>query len=126
MSEADGIDDAVDGAMRTGLMVAGRIGEQLARMREEEQRTIAAAEEHRVDGPSSRTGSTRPQHAPHTQRPPAAPAGTVDGRCGGPGTLRGSSGAVEPLGHPAGCSLSGPGFHETVISTPASCSRMFR
>ena len=47
MSEADGVDDAVDGAMRTGLMVAGRIGEQLARMHEEEQRTIAAAEEQR-------------------------------------------------------------------------------
>jgi colicin import membrane protein len=41
------MDDAVDGAMRTGLMVASRIGEQLARMREEEQRNIAAAEEHR-------------------------------------------------------------------------------
>ncbi|QDG87084.1 hypothetical protein [Pseudarthrobacter sp. NIBRBAC000502770] len=48
MSEADGMDDAVDGAMRTGLMVASRIGEQLARMREEEQRNIAAAEEHRA------------------------------------------------------------------------------
>jgi hypothetical protein len=48
MSEADGIDDTVDGAMRTGLMVAGRIGEQLARMREEEQRRIATAEEHRA------------------------------------------------------------------------------
>ena len=48
MSEADGMDDAVDGAMRTGLMVAGRIGEQLARMREQDQRTIAAAEEHRA------------------------------------------------------------------------------
>jgi colicin import membrane protein len=48
MSEADGMDDAVNGAMRTGLMVAARIGEQLARMREEEQRTIAAAEEHRT------------------------------------------------------------------------------
>ena len=48
MSEADGIDDAVEGALRTGLMVAGRIGEQLARMREEEQRTIAAAEEQRA------------------------------------------------------------------------------
>jgi len=30
--------------MRTGLMVAARIGEQLARMHEQEQRTIAAAE----------------------------------------------------------------------------------
>jgi len=48
MSESDGMDDAVDGAMRTGLMVAGRIGDQLARMHEEEQRTIAAAEEHRA------------------------------------------------------------------------------
>lgn len=48
MSEADGMDEAVDGAMRTGLMVAARIGEQLARMREEEQRTIAAAEEQRA------------------------------------------------------------------------------
>ncbi|MHA7224233.1 hypothetical protein ACX80S_18290 [Arthrobacter sp. RHLT1-20] len=48
MSEADGMDDAVDGAMRTGLMVAGRIGEQLARMREEDQRNIAAAEEQRA------------------------------------------------------------------------------
>jgi hypothetical protein len=46
MSEADGMEDAVDGAMRTGLMVASRIGEQLAR--EEEQRNIAAAEEHRA------------------------------------------------------------------------------
>jgi hypothetical protein len=48
MSEADGMEDAVDGAMRTGLMVAARIGEQLARMREEEQRNIAAAEAHRA------------------------------------------------------------------------------
>jgi hypothetical protein len=48
MSESDGIDDAVDGAMRTGLMVAGRIGEQLARMHEQEQHTIAAAEEQRA------------------------------------------------------------------------------
>jgi hypothetical protein len=48
MSEADGMDDAVDGAMRTGLMVASRIGEQLAKMWEDEQRTIAAAEEHRA------------------------------------------------------------------------------
>jgi hypothetical protein len=48
MSEADGMDEAVDGAMRNGLMVAARIGEQLARMREEEQRNIAAAEEQRA------------------------------------------------------------------------------
>lgn len=48
MSEADGMEDAVDGAMRTGLMVASRIGEQLARMREQEQRAIAATEEQRA------------------------------------------------------------------------------
>jgi hypothetical protein len=48
MSEADGMEDAVDGAMRTGLMVAARIGEQLARRREQEQRTIATAEEQRA------------------------------------------------------------------------------
>ena len=48
MSEADGMEDAVDGAMRTGLMVAARIGEQLARMREQDQRTITAAEEQRA------------------------------------------------------------------------------
>ena len=48
MSEADGMEDAVNGAMRTGLMVAARIGEQLARMREQEQRTIAAAGEQRA------------------------------------------------------------------------------
>jgi colicin import membrane protein len=48
MSEADGMEDAVDSAMRTGLMVAARIGEQLARMREEDQRSIAAAEERRT------------------------------------------------------------------------------
>jgi hypothetical protein len=48
VSEADGMEDAVDGAMGTGLMVAARIGEQLARMREQEQRTIAAAEEQRA------------------------------------------------------------------------------
>ncbi|MCZ2404917.1 hypothetical protein IV498_17525 [Paenarthrobacter sp. Z7-10] len=48
MSEADGMEDAVDAAMRTGLMVAARIGEQLARMREQEQRNIAAAQEQRA------------------------------------------------------------------------------
>lgn len=48
MSESDGIEEAADGAMRTGLMVAARIGEQLARIREEQLRTIAAAEEQRA------------------------------------------------------------------------------
>lgn len=45
MSESDGIDDAVEGALRAGLMAAARIGEQLAKMREQEQRNIQQAEE---------------------------------------------------------------------------------
>lgn len=48
MSEADGIDDVVEGGLRAGLMAAARIGEQLARMREQEQRVIQQAEEHRA------------------------------------------------------------------------------
>lgn len=48
MSESDGIDDAVEGALRAGLMAAARIGEQLARMREQEQRNIQQAEEERA------------------------------------------------------------------------------
>jgi colicin import membrane protein len=71
MSEADGMDDAVDGAMRTGLMVAARIGEQLARMREEDQRTIAAAEEHRARQLQERfdaqSAAARAQLAPVTR-----------------------------------------------------------
>jgi colicin import membrane protein len=68
MSEADGMEDAVDGALRTGLMVASRIGEQLARMREQEQRNIAAAEEHRARELQERfdaqRGAARAQLAP--------------------------------------------------------------
>ncbi|MHA7277958.1 hypothetical protein ACX80O_15795 [Arthrobacter sp. Hz1] len=48
MSESDGIDDAVEGGFRAGLMAAARIGEQLARMREEQQRSIQQAEEARA------------------------------------------------------------------------------
>jgi hypothetical protein len=59
MSDADGMEDAVDGAMRTGLMVAGRIGEQLASMREQDQRTIAAAEEQRAGELQERFDSQR-------------------------------------------------------------------
>jgi hypothetical protein len=70
MSEADGMDDAVDGAMRTGLMVASRIGEQLARMREEEQRTIAAAEEQRARQLQERFDAQRAAaRAASTKRP---------------------------------------------------------
>lgn len=45
MSESDGIDDAVENGLRAGLMAAARIGEQLARMREQQQRSIQQAEE---------------------------------------------------------------------------------
>lgn len=48
MSEADGINDAVEGGLRAGLMAAARIGEQLARMREQDQRAIQQAEEQRA------------------------------------------------------------------------------
>lgn len=48
MSESDGIDDAVAGGLRAGLMAAARIGEQLARMREQQQRSIQQAEEVRA------------------------------------------------------------------------------
>ncbi|MFJ7751811.1 hypothetical protein ACIQXM_17875 [Arthrobacter sp. NPDC097144] len=48
MSESDGIEDAVGGGFRAGLMAAARIGEQLARMREQQQRHIQQAEELRA------------------------------------------------------------------------------
>lgn len=48
MSESDGIVEAVGGGFRAGLMAAARIGEQLARMREEQQRSIQQAEESRA------------------------------------------------------------------------------
>ncbi|WP_211880861.1 hypothetical protein [Pseudarthrobacter albicanus] len=73
MSEADGMEDAVDGAMRTGLMVASRIGEQLARMREQEQRTIAAAEEQRARELQERFDAQRA-----AARAQLAPAGRED------------------------------------------------
>lgn len=48
MSEADGIDDVVENTLRAGLMAAARIGEQLARLREQEQRRIQQEEEERA------------------------------------------------------------------------------
>lgn len=48
MSEADGIDDVVENTLRAGLMAAARIGEQLARLREQEQRRIQQEEEQRA------------------------------------------------------------------------------
>lgn len=45
MSESDGIEEAIEGISRVGLTVAGRVGEQLARAREQELRRAQAAEE---------------------------------------------------------------------------------
>lgn len=45
MSETDGMDDAVETGLRAGLMAATRIGEQLARMREQALREMRQAEE---------------------------------------------------------------------------------
>lgn len=45
MSESDGIEEAIEGMSRVGLTVAGRLGEQLARTREQELRRAQAAEE---------------------------------------------------------------------------------
>lgn len=42
MSDSDGIGEAFEGAMQTSLAVAGRLGEQLARMREEALRRAEA------------------------------------------------------------------------------------
>ncbi|UYY83671.1 hypothetical protein OIT41_20620 (plasmid) [Arthrobacter sp. YA7-1] len=45
MSESDGIEEAIEGMSRVGLTVAGRLGEQLARAREQALRRAQAAEE---------------------------------------------------------------------------------
>jgi hypothetical protein len=45
MSESDGIEEAIEGMSRVGLTVAGRLGEQVARAREQELRRAQAAEE---------------------------------------------------------------------------------
>ncbi|RAM37284.1 hypothetical protein [Arthrobacter globiformis] len=45
MNESDGIEEAIEGISRVGLSVAGRVGEQLARAREQELRRAQAGEE---------------------------------------------------------------------------------
>jgi colicin import membrane protein len=45
MNESDGIEEAIEGISRVGLTVAGRLGEQMAREREQELRRAQAAEE---------------------------------------------------------------------------------
>lgn len=48
MSETDGVDEAVEGLSRTGIAVAARLGEQLARMREQSLREQQASDEQRA------------------------------------------------------------------------------
>jgi hypothetical protein len=48
MSESDGVDEAIEGLSRTGIAVAARLGEQLARMREQSLREQQAADEQRA------------------------------------------------------------------------------
>lgn len=45
MNESDGIEEAIEGISRVGLTVAGRLGEQMARAREQALRRAQAAEE---------------------------------------------------------------------------------
>src|SRR6476620_3478097 len=45
MSESDGIEEAIEGMSRVGLTVAGRLGEQVARAREQALRRAQATEE---------------------------------------------------------------------------------
>ncbi|MBT2565079.1 hypothetical protein J7I84_00960 [Arthrobacter sp. ISL-85] len=45
MSESDGIEEAIEGMSSVGLTVAGRLGEQLARAREQELRRVQTVEE---------------------------------------------------------------------------------
>lgn len=48
MSESDGVDEAIEGLSRTGIAVAARLGEQLARMREQSLREQQAVDEQRA------------------------------------------------------------------------------
>jgi colicin import membrane protein len=45
MNESDGLEEALEGLSRIGMTVAGRLGEQLARAREQQLRRAQAAEE---------------------------------------------------------------------------------
>jgi colicin import membrane protein len=48
MGESDGVEEAIEGMLRIGLTVAGRLGEQLARAHEQELRRAQAGEEQRA------------------------------------------------------------------------------
>ena len=68
MSESDGVEEAIGGLSRTGVAVAGRLGEQLARMREQSLRQQQAVEEQRGKELQARyeaqRGAARAQLAP--------------------------------------------------------------
>ncbi|MFC8041748.1 hypothetical protein ACFUOZ_20540 [Paenarthrobacter sp. NPDC057355] len=68
MSESDGIDDAIEGMSRVGLTFAGRLGEQLARAREQALRRAQASEEQQARELQARfdaeRAATRAQLAP--------------------------------------------------------------
>lgn len=68
MSESDGIDEALEGMSRVGLTVAGRLGEQLARAREQELRRAQAAEEQQARELQARFDAERA--AAHAQLAP--------------------------------------------------------
>ncbi|QOT19882.1 hypothetical protein [Paenarthrobacter sp. YJN-5] len=59
MSESDGIDEAIEGLTRVGLTVAGRLGEQLSRAREQAMRQAQAAEEQQARELQSRFDAER-------------------------------------------------------------------
>ncbi|UKA73395.1 hypothetical protein [Arthrobacter sp. FW306-06-A] len=59
MSESDGIEEAIEGMSRVGLTVAGRLGEQLARAREQELRRAQAAEEQQARALQARFDAER-------------------------------------------------------------------
>ncbi|WP_087874199.1 hypothetical protein [Arthrobacter globiformis] len=59
MHESDGIEEAIEGISRVGLTVAGRLGEQLARAREQELRRAQAAEEQQARELQSRFDAER-------------------------------------------------------------------
>lgn len=70
MSESDGIDEAIEGITRVGLTVAGRLGEQLSRAREQALRRTQAAEEQQARELQARfdaeRAAARAQLAPFT------------------------------------------------------------
>lgn len=68
MSESDGVEEAIGGLSRTGIAVAGRLGEQFARMREQALRQQQAIDEQRGKELQARyeaqRGAARAQLAP--------------------------------------------------------------